>query len=92
MEIKMYPSTKEKLLSEVKKAFDAYDEDKLTNEEFIGYIHHFVSIDDGALGHFSYQADRNEFQVASFAQSRLGKNRSRRLEQILSREIICEEY
>lgn len=89
-DFKMYPKDKGKMVSEIRRAFDEYDADNISDVDFISLMQHYqeYSQDEGWLG--QYEPDFrggepvNDFKVSRSTRDRLGKSRTKRLEKMLS--------
>lgn len=92
---KKYPANKDKLVKEIKKVFNDYDNDELKDSDFqmlIGHYYQF-SADEKMLGEYTMDANlNNEFNVNAATEKILGRNRSRRIEKMLSTQMSfdCE--
>lgn len=90
MSFKQYPKDKGKMLAEIRRAFDAYDEDEIDDDIFLPLLHHYeeYSREERWLGQYHSRIDgdeiRDEFEANKSTLDRLGKKRTRRLEKILS--------
>lgn len=96
MMFKQYPKDKKKMLEEIKKAFDAYDNDEIDDEAFIPLLFHYeaYSRNEAWLGTYRGTIDSNNltdtFVTNKATADRLGKKRTRRLEKILEKTIEFE--
>lgn len=86
---KRYPKDKQKMLDEIKRAFNAYDNDEIDDNVFLPLIAHYeeYSRDEGWLGSYHSQLEGDHltdiFVANKATADRLGKKRTRRLEKIL---------
>lgn len=84
---KLYPKNKERLIQEIVKVFDDYDNDELHDDVFIYLIRHYQEYSDEEEFIGKYLMDENftnNFYVNSSFRRKIGKSRSNRLEKILS--------
>ena len=84
LDFKQFPKDKGKMLSEIKRAFDEYDNDNIEDKDFIDLICHYQSYSDEEqwLGNF----DSTEgFQIKQTTAVKLGQSRSKRLVKILNK-------
>lgn len=84
-DFKLYPKDKGRLISELKRAFDAYDADKMENVEFLKLIGHYRECSEFKkwLGQ-EESSPPGEFKVDASTKKQLGVQRSNRLELILN--------
>lgn len=77
---KLYPKNKTRLIEEIIKAFDDYDEDLISDKEFIELIQHYNYHNENLTKHDSMY---NEFTLDKAVSEKIGKSRTRRMEKIL---------
>lgn len=84
VDFKQFPKDKGKMLSEIKRAFDAYDNDDIKDVDFINLIAHYqiYSEDEEWLGKFD---SVNGFQLKESTAVKLGQSRSKRLVKMLNK-------
>lgn len=84
MDFKQFPKDKGKMLAEIKRAFEAYDNDNIEDKEFINLIAHYQSYaeEEQWLGKFD---SMDGFQIKPTTAVKLGQSRSRRLVKILNK-------
>jgi hypothetical protein len=90
MNFKLYPSNKESVYKEIIKLFDAYDNDYINDDVLNEYLNHYQK--NIGLGNYETNINQMEepFYASSFTRKRIGLNRTRRLEQILTKPLILE--
>jgi hypothetical protein len=84
MDFKQFPKDKGKMLAEIKRAFDAYDNDNIEDKDFIDLISHYQSYSEEEQWIGRYDSI-DGFQIKQTTAVKLGQSRSKRLVKILNK-------
>lgn len=83
-DFKQFPKDKGKMLAEIKRAFDAYDNDEIKENDFINLISHYQSYSDEEQWIGRYDSI-DGFQIKKTTAIKLGQSRSKRLVKLLNK-------